>query len=90
MAETAEVTTQPAPPKKGKLRLVIVGVVVLFVGGAGFLAIHYLGASKTARSEDLRPTAWLDAYHARVRSELSPLLDAETSAWLARATAPLG
>jgi Xaa-Pro aminopeptidase len=34
--------------------------------------------------------AWLDAYHARVRSELTPLLDADTRAWLARATAPLG
>jgi Xaa-Pro aminopeptidase len=33
--------------------------------------------------------AWLDAYHARVRAELSPLLDAETSAWLAQAAAPL-
>ena len=33
--------------------------------------------------------AWLDAYHARVRAELSPLLDADTQAWLARATAPL-
>src|SRR5262249_176303 len=32
---------------------------------------------------------WLDGYHARVRTELSPLLDAETNAWLARATAPL-
>jgi Xaa-Pro aminopeptidase len=34
--------------------------------------------------------AWLDAYHARVRDELSALLDTETNAWLARATAPLG
>ena len=33
---------------------------------------------------------WLDAYHARVRGELAPLLDAETSAWLERETAPLG
>jgi Xaa-Pro aminopeptidase len=33
--------------------------------------------------------AWLDAYHARVRAELSELLDADTKAWLARATAPL-
>jgi Xaa-Pro aminopeptidase len=33
--------------------------------------------------------AWLDAYHARVRAELSPLLDADTQAWLARAAAPL-
>jgi Xaa-Pro aminopeptidase len=33
--------------------------------------------------------AWLDAYHARVQAELSPLLDEDTRAWLARATAPL-
>ncbi len=33
--------------------------------------------------------AWLDAYHARVRDTLTPLLDAETAAWLAEATAPL-
>ena len=33
--------------------------------------------------------AWLDAYQARVREELSPLLDDDTRAWLARATAPL-
>jgi Xaa-Pro aminopeptidase len=34
-------------------------------------------------------TAWLDGYHARVRTELSPQLDDATRAWLARATAPL-
>ena len=33
--------------------------------------------------------AWLDAYQARVRDELAELLDADTKAWLARATAPL-
>ncbi|MFO1061762.1 MAG: aminopeptidase P family protein [Dongiaceae bacterium] len=33
--------------------------------------------------------AWLDAYHARVRETLTPLLDAETAAWLAAATAPI-
>ncbi len=32
---------------------------------------------------------WLDAYHARVREALSPLLDAEAKDWLAGATAPL-
>jgi Xaa-Pro aminopeptidase len=32
---------------------------------------------------------WLDAYHARVRETLSPVLDAETRAWLDQATAPL-
>jgi Xaa-Pro aminopeptidase len=32
---------------------------------------------------------WLDAYHSRVREELSPLLDAPCRAWLEQATAPL-
>jgi Xaa-Pro aminopeptidase len=30
--------------------------------------------------------AWLDAYHARVRETITPAVDAETAAWLARAT----
>jgi Xaa-Pro aminopeptidase len=33
--------------------------------------------------------AWLDAYHARVRAEISPLVDERTRAWLEAATAPL-
>jgi len=33
--------------------------------------------------------AWLNAYHARVRETLTPLLDRETADWLAGATAPL-
>jgi Xaa-Pro aminopeptidase len=33
---------------------------------------------------------WLDAYHAEVREVLSPLVAAETRAWLSAATAPLG
>jgi Xaa-Pro aminopeptidase len=32
---------------------------------------------------------WLDGYHARVAQALSPLVDAETRAWLAAATRPL-
>jgi Xaa-Pro aminopeptidase len=34
--------------------------------------------------------AWLDAYHARVRETLTPLVDAETAAWLAAETRPVG
>ena len=34
--------------------------------------------------------AWLDAYHARVREELGPLVDAPTREWLIAATAALG
>jgi len=33
--------------------------------------------------------AWLDAYHARVRAEITPLVDSETAQWLEQATAPL-
>jgi Xaa-Pro aminopeptidase len=33
--------------------------------------------------------AWLDAYHARVRGTLSPLVDNETRGWLEKATEPL-
>lgn len=33
--------------------------------------------------------AWLDAYHARVLSALSPLVETETARWLAGACAPL-
>ncbi len=34
-------------------------------------------------------TDWLNAYHARVRDALTPLVDADTAAWLAGATAPV-
>jgi Xaa-Pro aminopeptidase len=33
--------------------------------------------------------AWLNAYHERVREALTPDLDSETAAWLAKATVPL-
>ena len=33
---------------------------------------------------------WVDAYHRRVKSELTPALDPQTASWLARATRPLG
>jgi Xaa-Pro aminopeptidase len=33
--------------------------------------------------------AWLNAYHARVRKALSPLVDVETKTWLRTATLPL-
>ncbi|GIK98579.1 MAG: Xaa-Pro aminopeptidase [Alphaproteobacteria bacterium] len=34
--------------------------------------------------------AWLDAYHAHVRDELTPLVDTATAQWLAEATRPIG
>lgn len=39
---------------------------------------------------DMEETAWLDAYHARVRSELMPLIEEEPARrWLVAATEPL-
>ncbi|MDE1931418.1 MAG: aminopeptidase P family protein, partial [Alphaproteobacteria bacterium] len=38
---------------------------------------------------DATEAAWIDAYHARVRAELTPLVDKETAAWLATATRKL-
>ncbi len=32
---------------------------------------------------------WLDAYHARVRKELSPIVEASVRPWLEAACAPL-
>jgi len=36
-----------------------------------------------------KETAWLDAYHVRVRETLTPLVDDETAAWLGEATRPV-
>ena len=38
---------------------------------------------------DATEAAWIDAYHARVRVELTPLVDKETAAWLTTATRKL-
>jgi Xaa-Pro aminopeptidase len=38
---------------------------------------------------DEKEVAWVDAYHARVRETLGPLVDPETRTWLAEATRPL-
>ncbi len=39
---------------------------------------------------DAEERLWLDAYHARVRETLAPIVDAPTRDWLMAATAPLG
>jgi Xaa-Pro aminopeptidase len=38
---------------------------------------------------DADEIAWLDAYHARVRATIAPLVDPETARWLAEVTAPI-
>ena len=39
---------------------------------------------------DGQEIGWLDAYHARVRDALTPLVERATAAWLAKATRPIG
>ncbi len=38
---------------------------------------------------DRDEAAWLDAYHARVRATIGPLVDSATGAWLEQATVPI-
>ena len=46
---------------------------------------HLIDAALLTEAE----RAWVDAYHARVRDRIGPLLDAPTRTWLNGATAPL-
>ena len=50
--------------------------------------IDMRAVDRTALSRD--EIAWIDTYHARVRDEISPLVDAATRDWLFRATSPIG
>jgi len=38
---------------------------------------------------DAEEITWLDAYHARVRDTLTPLVDRDTARWLADVTQPI-
>ncbi len=44
----------------------------------------------TPQMMTVEETLWLDRYHAQVAETLSPLVDAETRAWLTAATRPVG
>jgi Xaa-Pro aminopeptidase len=50
--------------------------------------IDMRAVDRTALSRD--EIAWIDTYHARVRDEISPLVDTATRDWLFRATSPIG
>jgi Xaa-Pro aminopeptidase len=70
-------------------------VVVQPAGGADMLGFETLTLAPIDRAL-VEPSLmtddeidWLDRYHARVRETLTPLVDAETAAWLADATRPL-
>jgi len=47
-------------------------------------------APGVSNDADGAENAWLNAYHTRVRETLSPLVDAETRAWLEQVTCPIG
>jgi Xaa-Pro aminopeptidase len=64
-------------------------------GDAGFLAFETITLAPIDRNLietallDAEESAWLDAYHARVRDSLAPQLTGSAAAWLAAATAPV-
>jgi Xaa-Pro aminopeptidase len=58
----------------------------------GFETVTLAPIDRTCVAPDLLDDSerdWLDAYHAQVRRDLTPLVDAATAAWLAEATRPL-
>ena len=58
----------------------------------GFETITFAPIDRTLVAPELLDadeTAWLDAYHAKVRKRLSPALNAADRRWLAQATRPL-
>jgi Xaa-Pro aminopeptidase len=75
--------------------LVLVGPATDAAGEAGYLAFETLTLAPIDRALidtemlDHEEIAWLDAYHRRVRDELSGLVDDQVVTWLSEAIAPL-
>lgn len=89
-------SNEPGFYADGRFGCRIENLEVVVEGGApGFLALESLTLAPLQTSlldrSLLTPveTGWINAYHARVRETLTPLLDAERGSWLAKATAPI-
>ena len=78
--ENLVIVTAPAPIEGGERDMMRFETITLAPYDRGLIDLRLL-----TRAE----LTWIDAYHARVRAELTPYLDAETAAWLEAATAPL-
>ena len=94
------VSNEPGYYKTGAYGIRIENLVVVIpaaVDGAeremlGFETLTLAPIDRACIERDMlepREREWLDAYHARVRDTLTPLVDAATSAWLAEVTRPL-
>jgi Xaa-Pro aminopeptidase len=94
------VSNEPGYYKTGAFGIRIENLVVVVPVAAegaerdmlGFETLTLAPIDRAAIEPDLldeRDIAWLDAYHARVREDLTPLVDSGTAAWLAAATAPI-
>lgn len=90
------VSNEPGFYRAGAYGIRIENLVCVIEGGDGMLAFETLTRAPIDRKliDASLMTAeeidWLDDYHAAVRAALTPLLEAETAAWLARVTRPLG
>ncbi|WP_407050342.1 aminopeptidase P family protein [Methyloraptor flagellatus] len=78
--ENLVIVTAPAPIEGGERDMMRFETITLAPYDRRLIDVRLL-----TRAE----LTWIDAYHARVRAELTPYLDAETAAWLEAATAPL-
>ena len=80
-----------SPPSTWSRRgLGIAAIGLLGVGGLCAGVLHLPAAAPGYRLLSAEEIAWIDAYHARVRDTVGPLLDPQTAAWLERATRPIG
>jgi Xaa-Pro aminopeptidase len=79
--ENLVLVTEPAPIEGGDRPMLGFETLTLVPIDRRLVDAKLLGAADTA---------WLDAYHARVRSVVAPHLRGEDLAWLEAATAPLG
>jgi Xaa-Pro aminopeptidase len=94
------VSNEPGYYKAGAYGIRIENLVLVApvaIGGEremlGFETLTLAPIDRTPIDPDLlddAEIAWLDAYHARVRDELAPLVDPATARWLAEATRPIG
>lgn len=78
--ESLVLATEPAKPLAGDREMM------------GFETLTLVPIDRCLIMKDLltpQEVAWLDAYHARVRDVIGPLVDAETRRWLEAATVPL-
>jgi Xaa-Pro aminopeptidase len=89
------ISNEPGYYEAGAYGIRIENLIVVRTGGDGFLEFETLTLAPIDRAAidgtllTAPERAWLNAYHARVKNALLPLLDEQAASWLIDATRPL-